>query len=409
MARFDLSLSHDRIELTHGDTVIGAFDPSADGIEQKLADLKSAAQTFVDGDIFCRLILPNEHIRYLHLEDLSQAPDEIRGIALQALEAATPYAANELAIDIQMDSGVVWVAGVALQTLAEAEHFALAHGFKPVCFSALPEAGCFPRDPFFGESEHASGFSEPVPAEALTTAHGTEGVDVTQSDAPQRPDLTSRRRVPTFSTTRGENIEPAPTERRQSTSAPSRPSPTAVRITRPSPSAQPVNGHAAHRHGGRRKLVFAGTTACVLGAAAVASAFAGPKVANFFALLTSPTPTAQFTAPQQPFVPQRAKEQTAVDSTVVEQVALRSDLSDEDAAVLDALRTPVLKDPTPRPNRTEDELRAAYAVTGIWAVSPEVPLPPGLTDLEKIEFINSTPVAIEDAVALPGVTGYLND
>lgn len=88
--------------------------------------------------------------------------------------------------------------------------------------------------------------------------------------------------------------------------------------------------------------------------------------------------------------------------------ALEPDLSDEDAAVLDALRTPLNEDDTAAPSPRD--MRASYAVTGIWPQAPAVPSPPPLVDIEDLYVTSIDPIEPAfDAVALPDVVSFARD
>lgn len=87
---------------------------------------------------------------------------------------------------------------------------------------------------------------------------------------------------------------------------------------------------------------------------------------------------------------------------------LEPGLTDEDAAVLDALRTPLVVDETPEPS--PDDVRASYAVTGIWPQAPDVPSPPPLVDIEDLYVTSIDPIEPAfDAVALPQVASFDKD
>ncbi|AXI41750.1 hypothetical protein [Sulfitobacter sp. SK011] len=93
----------------------------------------------------------------------------------------------------------------------------------------------------------------------------------------------------------------------------------------------------------------------------------------------------------------------------VEIASLEPGLTGEDAAVLDALRDPIV--PVPVPEMTEAEVEAKYAATGIWPRAPEVPPEPAsLIDIEDLYMTSIDPVSTStDAVALPAAEGYLTD
>lgn len=82
-------------------------------------------------------------------------------------------------------------------------------------------------------------------------------------------------------------------------------------------------------------------------------------------------------------------------------------LSDEDGAVLDALRVP--EQPQPR-SFTEQELEAKYATSGIWAMAPDAPGAPGMMSLDDLYMTSIDPVSTTtDAVALPELASFGDD
>ena len=88
---------------------------------------------------------------------------------------------------------------------------------------------------------------------------------------------------------------------------------------------------------------------------------------------------------------------------------LADGLSEEDAAVLDALR-----DPLPVPQAPEEldaaALEARYAVTGIWPKAPTVPEAPAAIPLEDFYLTSIDPVSPAlDAVALPQLASLQTD
>ncbi|MDM7256109.1 MAG: hypothetical protein P3W90_005440, partial [Paracoccus sp. (in: a-proteobacteria)] len=96
-----------------------------------------------------RVMIPDDQILYT---DVAVDPALPRPQSLiAALEGLTPYDVADLAWDAAptAETGKLRVAAVARQTLTEAEGFALAHGFVPQGFGALPGAGRFPHEPDF--------------------------------------------------------------------------------------------------------------------------------------------------------------------------------------------------------------------------------------------------------------------
>jgi hypothetical protein len=84
-------------------------------------------------------------------------------------------------------------------------------------------------------------------------------------------------------------------------------------------------------------------------------------------------------------------------------------LTDEDTAVLDALRRP---EPSPEPpvELSDNELASRYAVTGIWPLAPDVPEPPQVVSLDDLYVTSIDPISLSfDAVALPDAAQARND
>ncbi|NUH64782.1 hypothetical protein HTT03_05635 [Sulfitobacter sp. S0837] len=92
----------------------------------------------------------------------------------------------------------------------------------------------------------------------------------------------------------------------------------------------------------------------------------------------------------------------------IETAALDAGLTDEDGAVLDALRTPQLR---PSSDMTEAEIDARYATTGIWPRAPQVPPAPAAEiDIDDLYLTSIDPISsTTDAVALPAVDRFATD
>ncbi|WP_323785313.1 hypothetical protein [Thalassovita sp.] len=116
---------------------------------------ESAAQLDPDG-ITVKLVLPADQIKYLTVPTQGADQDEHEALAHKAIDGATPYALNELAIDWTEQDGQLYVAAVARETLTEAEAFAHEHQFNPVSFVAQPPKGTFVGEPFFGGTHIAT-------------------------------------------------------------------------------------------------------------------------------------------------------------------------------------------------------------------------------------------------------------
>ncbi len=415
---FALSLSHDDIALLHKSAtewrMVGKADPASPRLGDELAAVIAAAGTLGPQGVFCKLIIPNDQIKFLKIAKPQVDPSQHMKVAAQALEGTTPYRVDELAYDVCQSGECLSIAAVARETLAEAETFAVEHGFKPVSFVAQPDPDDFDGEPFFGKTE----FSERFPTMADKIAPNEPKGDATEivQDRAQ-PELLTQRRVPTFRTassdgidTRGPGFEEprAPLETKPAT-APDipreRPKPT-DRGSKPQLAKPGIVRDVNAENNGHRGILLAVSAVCVLGLVAFLSNAMG---INLFERITAPPPSAQFTAPLQPQVPGKIVARDN-DADGVEQVSLESALSDEDVAVLDALSTPQLNVPAPRSDRTEDELRAAYAVTGIWPLAPDVPAPPPQNDLEDFYQTSIDPIEDNfDAIALPALVTLGHD
>ncbi|MEM7733347.1 MAG: hypothetical protein AAF280_11265 [Pseudomonadota bacterium] len=156
---FALTLSFDGIGLLHrsdgGWLSVGDVPLDDPDLPGALKALVGKANTLDEGDITTKLVIPNQQIRYLHFESDSRDVDILEAQVRGTLNGATPYHVSELAYDWSMTDGKVCVAAVAIETLTEAESFAVDHGFSPLSFVAVPDEGAFQGEPFFGETVHA--------------------------------------------------------------------------------------------------------------------------------------------------------------------------------------------------------------------------------------------------------------
>lgn len=157
---FALSLSFDGIRLLHragasGWHLVGEVALDCDDLNADLAALREKAAALDASGLSCKLIIPDEQIRYLDLPASSAPYGDYDAAAAEALDGATPYALEDLAFDWNVEGARLYVAAVARETLQEAESFATDHRFNPVSFVARPMGDGFGTEPFFGETSCA--------------------------------------------------------------------------------------------------------------------------------------------------------------------------------------------------------------------------------------------------------------
>lgn len=151
---FALSLSFQGISLLHraadGWRNVGDVSLNVPDLSTALSELRARARQIEPRGLSCKIIIPNDQIRYLSVDTGSFAGETRREMARAALQGATPYDVADLVFDLAFDGEQTKIAAVARDTLAEAEAFAREHAFEPVSFVAVPEPGAFPGEPFFG-------------------------------------------------------------------------------------------------------------------------------------------------------------------------------------------------------------------------------------------------------------------
>lgn len=222
---FALSLSFEGISLLHraagGWRSVGEVALDVPDLAAALSELRDKALRLEPEGFSCKLIIPNDQIRYLTLDTGRSEGEARRARVREALDGATPYAVDDLAFDISVEGHKTHVAAVARETLAEAESFALEHRFNPVSFVAVPGDQPFLGEPFFGVAEAAGtaqvepdGIAVVVtgPARIPDPQNATETAQ--QADAPpEAPGETTQETVDSPETTesRAEDAAPADT------------------------------------------------------------------------------------------------------------------------------------------------------------------------------------------------------
>ncbi|MGC3936485.1 hypothetical protein ACOTTU_01630 [Roseobacter sp. EG26] len=525
---FALSLSLEGVRLllraAGGWRLVGEVMPSTSGFEDELAVMRKTATALAPDGLRCKLVIPNEQIRYLTIQTPGMTPLERRDAARQALDGATPYTVDDLAFDVSEDGDATHIAAVAYETLDEAEAFAETHRFHPVSFVAIPGDNTYLGEPFFGPSKAArtllttgqvvepdgvsivvigeaevpssKSAAEPVettPA-SVTSPHieladetslqvgpaefvGSDGFadkpvfDVADPGLPPRDVISqtaafASRRKPRETAAKDVLVltaEPEPNERpitprpeemtrgfaEPPVSAPNQrfsepptevltrgfaetaapplvaPKARSVRVppvlekakkTAPQSDMERLTVFGAReqkpRQGAPLYVAFLLTVALLVflaGIAAWASGYVQDGLAGLFdrsGRASIETEAVQVSPPT--LQPAPADVPAALDTATgsVEEASL----SDEDAAVLDALRTPLNEDPDDAASPRDEDARASYAVTGIWPQAPQVPQPPALVDIEDLYVTSIDPIEPAfDAVALPPVSDTQSD
>ncbi|TMV08988.1 hypothetical protein FGK63_07665 [Ruegeria sediminis] len=152
---FALSLSIDGIALLHrtdgGWLLVGTVPVDAPGLKEAMRDLRDRAAA-LDDDTRCKIIIPNDQVRYLAVETGDLPEDERLDAVRAKLAEAIPYSLSEIVLDTVQDGPITHAAAVAKLTLDEANGFAVEQGFQPVSYVAKPSPEDYPGEPFFGLS-----------------------------------------------------------------------------------------------------------------------------------------------------------------------------------------------------------------------------------------------------------------
>lgn len=157
---FALGLSHDGIALLHrannGWLIVGEVALDDPRFSETLGFLRSTALGLEPHGIATKLVLPNSEVLYTKVHAPGPGSDAQKRQIAEALDGLTPYAVTELAFDWTGNGPEVQVAAVALETLQEAEDFAVQNRFNPVSFVARPDPEQFSGEPFFGLTRAAA-------------------------------------------------------------------------------------------------------------------------------------------------------------------------------------------------------------------------------------------------------------
>lgn len=158
---FALTLANDSIGLLHrtpsGWHVLGSVAMDDPDLTEALGYLRRTALGLEPQGFATKLVIPNSEILYSAVHAPGPKAAQRRAQIAAALDGRTPYDLSELAFDWSGTGDMVQVAAVARETLAQAEGFAVEHGFNPVSFVAMPEPGGFAAEPWFGLTDAAPG------------------------------------------------------------------------------------------------------------------------------------------------------------------------------------------------------------------------------------------------------------
>ncbi|MFG6569596.1 hypothetical protein [Sulfitobacter sp. 1A13679] len=260
--------------------------------------------------------------------------------------------------------------------------------------------------PVGAPSPAAAPLAPQMPVEPATAAAATEAA------APQ-PDSSSL--TPETTTSTGTFLS----RRKPKASKDRRTAPASPAAATPATEAERMTVFGARRRnevGGKPRFLGLILTAALLvflaGVAAWASIFLdeGSALSRLFGD-RSPRSTAEALAPAE--TPEIENDIAVLppepaEPDAIETAALDAGLTDEDGAVLDALRDP---EPRPLSEMTEAEIDAKYATTGIWARAPDVPpAPAAAIDIDDLYLTSIDPISsTTDAVALPPADEFGTD
>ncbi|PRY91180.1 hypothetical protein CLV74_104198 [Donghicola tyrosinivorans] len=156
---YALALSFDGIRLLRrtkdGWRPLGEVALDSPRFSEEMAAMVEKARAHAPHGVRCKVVIPEEQIRYLTLPTSQPGRDRINARA--ALEGQTPYPVEELSFDCAgAADGTLRIAAVAHETLDEAESFALDHGLEPMSFVAIPsDESLFEGEPYLGTALHA--------------------------------------------------------------------------------------------------------------------------------------------------------------------------------------------------------------------------------------------------------------
>ena len=157
MPAFALDLSHDGIRLLarEGDGWVAIDTVRLDDpdLSSRMEAMRAMAEAREGPDFKTALIIPESEILYTTV-DVPAGRTRLRdGDVASALDGLTPCPVDEMAFDWRRDGDKIKVAALDINTLDEAEDFAVRYGLNPVGFTARPRPDQFPDAPDFGPTQ----------------------------------------------------------------------------------------------------------------------------------------------------------------------------------------------------------------------------------------------------------------
>ena len=390
--------------------LVGSVSFGSADMADALAHLRAEAFRLSSEPLRSKLVIPNEQVKYLSIETGDISANARREAACAALDGSTPYDISELAFDICAEGDRTHVAAVAQETLAEAEAFATAHGFEPVSFVAAPGDVGFLGEPFFGLTARAATLLEPgtqidrdgEPCVIAAAPQASVGAAEAQDESPVQP-ASAPAAIDTGSTQDGKNLTAEHAALLTARRGP---------VLMASRTEQQVIATPRWKVlGGALAAVFligvVGFAAWTFGWNELEEAQAPSEAPQ---LASIPEETIPVESDEGRLEPQEATSEAAnavppqTEEPLQDQnlASLDPELTDEDAAVLDALQDPLAISDETLPANTQAAAEARYAVTGIWPLAPEVPRAGPLIDISTLYVTSvATQSPSQDAVILP--------
>ncbi len=156
-------------------------------LPKHLKALRVRAEVMAKGPLETELVIPPSQILYTEVPATTEDPEAVD--VARALDGLTPCPVDEMVFDWRRDGDTIRVAALDINTLDEAESFAVSYGFNPVRFVAWPDPADFPGTPDFGPTQFVQHRAETEAAHAAPTAPADPRpvVDPPRIDPPALP------------------------------------------------------------------------------------------------------------------------------------------------------------------------------------------------------------------------------